>query len=350
MTVRPQSRRAVGATARRATSPLAAQRRAVLRATVSTYGCHPLELSRQPTEARRCFLTPGAGSPTAGAHEPPRHPPARTVLEMIKMSTPSSPPLRFLGMLLAAGGLPPWRRCLDRRRHGRRAQRGDGVQPADAASSRHPRTARGRCRRAADAGVRRPFAWARRLCWCRRLAAQPAGAAAGAAGAGNTAALLLPKRSPPSATWCWGWPSARRSEPDRRARRRRRAPLLLAGAVLLWVAGFDVLYALQDVHSIAAAGCTRFRRGSACAAPSRSSALFHLGTLVLLALLPRVYAPGWAPRIGSASPVRRAARRQHWVVRPATLSRLDAAFFTANGVLAVWLFAATALELATRRG
>jgi 4-hydroxybenzoate polyprenyltransferase len=36
---------------------------------------------------------------------------------------------------------------------------------------------------------------------------------------------------------------------------------------------------------------------------------------------------------------------QHWVVRPGDLSRLNAAFFTANGALSVWLFAATALDI-----
>jgi len=36
---------------------------------------------------------------------------------------------------------------------------------------------------------------------------------------------------------------------------------------------------------------------------------------------------------------------QHWAVRPGDLSRLDAAFFQANGLLSVWLFALTALDI-----
>jgi 4-hydroxybenzoate polyprenyltransferase len=36
---------------------------------------------------------------------------------------------------------------------------------------------------------------------------------------------------------------------------------------------------------------------------------------------------------------------QHWIVRPGDLSRLNAAFFTANGALSLWLFAATALDI-----
>ena len=39
---------------------------------------------------------------------------------------------------------------------------------------------------------------------------------------------------------------------------------------------------------------------------------------------------------------------QHWLVRPSDLSRLDAAFFQANGALSVWLFVATAVDLLVR--
>ncbi|MGH9464598.1 MAG: hypothetical protein ACRD0X_03060, partial [Thermoanaerobaculia bacterium] len=65
-----------------------------------------------------------------------------------------------------------------------------------------------------------------------------------------------------------------------------------------------------------------------------------------LALLPRVYEPGlgaafWVGWVGCLLLL----AYQHWVVRPGDLSRLDTAFFTANGVLALWLFALTALDL-----
>lgn len=124
------------------------------------------------------------------------------------------------------------------------------------------------------------------------------------------------------------------------------APFVLAGAVLTWVAGFDVLYALQDeafdrergLHSIPA-------RFGAVAALWISAAL-HLGTLTLLAALPAFYPPGlggiyWAGWLGCLALL----AYQHAVVRPGDLSRLNAAFFTANGALAVWLFAAVALDL-----
>jgi 4-hydroxybenzoate polyprenyltransferase len=123
-------------------------------------------------------------------------------------------------------------------------------------------------------------------------------------------------------------------------------PVLLAGVVVAWVAGFDILYALQDeahdrrvgLHSIPARFGTR-------AAVALSIAL-HVVALALLALLPFVYPPGlgagfWLGFAGCAALL----AWQHWLIGPGDLSRLDAAFFTANGVLAVWLFAATAADL-----
>jgi 4-hydroxybenzoate polyprenyltransferase len=123
------------------------------------------------------------------------------------------------------------------------------------------------------------------------------------------------------------------------------APLALAGAVLLWVAGFDVLYALQDLEFDRRRGLysvpVRFGETGALVV----SGLLHLGMLALLAWLPALYRPGlgagwWLGVAGCAALL----GWQHWIVRPGDLSRLDAAFFQANGLLAVWLFAAAAVD------
>jgi 4-hydroxybenzoate polyprenyltransferase len=123
-------------------------------------------------------------------------------------------------------------------------------------------------------------------------------------------------------------------------------PLVLAAAVLLWVGGFDILYALQDVAFDRAAGLHSIPARLGVRGALWVSGLLHLGTLVLLALLPRLYAPGlgagyWVGLAGCAALL----AWQHWVVRPDDLSRLDAAFFTANGVLSAWLFLATAADV-----
>jgi 4-hydroxybenzoate polyprenyltransferase len=132
-------------------------------------------------------------------------------------------------------------------------------------------------------------------------------------------------------------------------------PLLLGAAVLLWVAGFDILYALQDLDFDRRAGLYSLPARFGVRAALWISALLHASMLGLLAWLPRLYLPppgaavgpaglgaaywvGWAGCLGLIA-------YQHAVVRPGDLSRLDAAFFQANGALSVWLFAATAVAI-----
>ncbi len=126
----------------------------------------------------------------------------------------------------------------------------------------------------------------------------------------------------------------------------RPAPLVLAGAVIFWVAGFDVLYALQDLEFDRRSGLysipVRFGETGALWV----SGLLHLVMLGLLLALPAVYPPGlgaaYLVGVGGCAAL---LAYQHFVVRPGDLSRLDAAFFRSNGLLAVWLFAATAADL-----
>ncbi|MCB9779671.1 MAG: UbiA family prenyltransferase [Alphaproteobacteria bacterium] len=106
--------------------------------------------------------------------------------------------------------------------------------------------------------------------------------------------------------------------------------VLLGSAVATWVAGFDVLYALQDrdydegvgLHSIPVA---LGERGALVA-----SALLHLVTVGLLAAIPLVTGLGWPYWVGFSA-ITGALFYEHWIVRPGDLSRLDQAFFAANG-------------------
>ena len=127
------------------------------------------------------------------------------------------------------------------------------------------------------------------------------------------------------------------------------APVLIGVCVLLWVAGFDVLYALQDVDFDRKTGLFSIPARFGVVPALWISALLHALMLGLLALLPRVYlgsGPGLGPGfwIGWAGCLALIGW-QHWVVRPGDLSRLNAAFFTANGVLSLWLFATTAADI-----
>jgi 4-hydroxybenzoate polyprenyltransferase len=118
----------------------------------------------------------------------------------------------------------------------------------------------------------------------------------------------------------------------------------LGGAVALWVAGFDLFYSLFDreidlaegLHSIA----TRFGVVGAF----RGARLFHLGTVVLLAVCGAALHLGVWYWLGVAA-VTALLAYEHVLVRPSDLRRLDAAFFTVNGIIAVVLLVFVALEV-----
>jgi 4-hydroxybenzoate polyprenyltransferase len=122
-------------------------------------------------------------------------------------------------------------------------------------------------------------------------------------------------------------------------------PLILGLAVLCWVAGFDILYALQDLEFDRQTGLHSIPARYGEVASLWLSAILHLVTLLLLATIPWVYPPGlgtpyWIGLFGCSALL----AYQHWIVRPGDLSRLDAAFFQANGLLALWFLAAVALD------
>jgi 4-hydroxybenzoate polyprenyltransferase len=109
---------------------------------------------------------------------------------------------------------------------------------------------------------------------------------------------------------------------------------LLGAAVALWVAGFDFFYSLLDVsvdqrlglHSVA----TRFGETGAF----RGSRVCHLGTVALLVAAGLGLPVGLFYWIGVGA-VAALLGYEHSLVRPGDLRRLDAAFFTVNGVIAL---------------
>jgi 4-hydroxybenzoate polyprenyltransferase len=127
--------------------------------------------------------------------------------------------------------------------------------------------------------------------------------------------------------------------------------LVLTGAVTLWVGGFDVLYACQDFDHDRAAGL--FSLPQAIGIPAafwaaRAMHLAMLGLLVWFGLLFHFETVGW---LGIAA-VAALLAYEHSIVSPGDLRRLNAAFFTMNGVIAmVFLcFVAADLWVRTRSG
>ena len=126
-------------------------------------------------------------------------------------------------------------------------------------------------------------------------------------------------------------------------------PFVLAATVLLWVAGFDVLYALQDVEFDRRSGLFSIPARFGVVPALWISVALHALMLGLLALLPRIYSQS-GPKLGAGFWIGWTGcliliAYQHWIVRPNDLSRLNAAFFTANGALSLWLFATTAFDI-----
>jgi 4-hydroxybenzoate polyprenyltransferase len=118
----------------------------------------------------------------------------------------------------------------------------------------------------------------------------------------------------------------------------------LGGAVACWIAGFDFFYSLfdreidrqQGLHSVA----VKFGVGGAF----WGARLLHLATVSLLAAVGLGLGLGWLYWLGVAG-VAALLGYEHFLVRPGDLRRLDAAFFTVNGVISVLFFLFVLVEV-----
>ena len=120
--------------------------------------------------------------------------------------------------------------------------------------------------------------------------------------------------------------------------------LVLTAAVTLWVGGFDVLYACQDFDHDRIAGLHSLPQALGIPAAFWAARAMHLTMLALLgwfALLFHFHVLGW---IGIAA-VALLLLYEHSLVSPRDLRRLNAAFFTMNGVIATIFLAFVAADL-----
>jgi 4-hydroxybenzoate polyprenyltransferase len=123
--------------------------------------------------------------------------------------------------------------------------------------------------------------------------------------------------------------------------------LVLGGAVLLWVAGFDIIYACQDVDFDVAAGLHSVPARIGVRRALQLAAVCHLGMVLLLAALPLVYPQlGWIYGLGIAA-VAVLLAWEHYLVRPDDLTRVNVAFFQVNAVISLGLFLVGSLDLLT---
>lgn len=124
--------------------------------------------------------------------------------------------------------------------------------------------------------------------------------------------------------------------------------LLLTAAVTFWVAGFDVLYACQDFQFDRDAGLHSIPRHIGIRNALWVARLFHAIMLVPLITLIPAFALGKLAIAGIVA-VGALLLYEHSLVKPKDLSKLNAAFFTMNGIISVIFALFLAADLLFRR-
>lgn len=124
--------------------------------------------------------------------------------------------------------------------------------------------------------------------------------------------------------------------------------LLLTAAVTFWVAGFDVLYACQDFQFDCEAGLHSIPRHLGIRRALWISRAFHAVMLVFLIALVPAFALGKFALIGITA-VALLLLYEHSLVKPDDLSRVNAAFFTMNGVISIVFLLSVSGDLLMRK-
>jgi 4-hydroxybenzoate polyprenyltransferase len=120
--------------------------------------------------------------------------------------------------------------------------------------------------------------------------------------------------------------------------------LWLAAAVMLWTAGFDIVYSCQDYEFDVQEGLFSYPRLFGIAASLWISRAFHLAMLASLVALAQVFRLGPVSLAGVAA-VAVLLLWEHRLVKASDLSRVNAAFFTVNGCISVLFFVFWAVDI-----
>ena len=118
----------------------------------------------------------------------------------------------------------------------------------------------------------------------------------------------------------------------------------IGGAVLLWVAGFDLFYSLYDLEHDRREGLHSWAVRFGVRGVFRGARALHAGAVALLALAGLGLQIGLLYWLGVVV-VAALLAYEHLLVRPDDLRRLDAAFFTVNGVISVVFFVFVAMDV-----
>lgn len=121
-------------------------------------------------------------------------------------------------------------------------------------------------------------------------------------------------------------------------------PILLGLLVLFWVAGFDILYALQDLEFDRKAGLHSIPVLFGVNGSLWLARIFHLITVLLLIAVMLLLQLGIWFLLGIIL-MTAMLLYEHWLLREGDLTRLDAAFFTMNGYISLTFLAATFADI-----
>jgi 4-hydroxybenzoate polyprenyltransferase len=123
---------------------------------------------------------------------------------------------------------------------------------------------------------------------------------------------------------------------------------VLSAAVLLWVAGFDVLYACQDFQHDCSVGLNSIPQAFGLEGAFWIARTMHAGMILLLLSLVKLFALGTLAYAGIGV-VAALLLYEHSIVSPKDLRRMNAAFFTLNGVISIAFFCFFAADVLLRK-
>jgi 4-hydroxybenzoate polyprenyltransferase len=126
----------------------------------------------------------------------------------------------------------------------------------------------------------------------------------------------------------------------------RVTPVLLCAIVMLWTAGFDIIYACQDFDFDRQTHLFSLPKRIGVRAALNVSSAMHVLMLLLLVALFFLERLGWVSLAGIAL-VAALLWYEHSLVRPEDLSKVNASFFTVNGCISILLLLAVGLDKLT---
>jgi 4-hydroxybenzoate polyprenyltransferase len=124
--------------------------------------------------------------------------------------------------------------------------------------------------------------------------------------------------------------------------------IVLTFAVLLWVGGFDVLYACQDFEHDRKVGLNSVPQAFGLKGAFWIARFMHIGMLALLCWLVVLFGLGKVAMLGIVI-VALLLTYEHTIISPEDMRRMNAAFFTLNGIISVVFFFFIAADVLLRR-